>query len=139
MKLAFCLVIVLVFIGSPVAMGGDLSRADLSVFFDRIYFVSGNWEFKFSAGSLGMLWRVKNGGSDVSGACISGQVLKVVPGSSLQLKRNDLVLDMEPAGPVRFNVRLSLKPDPKVADPGDEQEAFLIAKGNGFALVYARD
>ena len=139
MKPTLFIALALTLVFSHQAKADDLTRADLSIFFEHIYFVDGQWEFKFSSSSRGMLWRMRNDDSDVTGVCTSGQVLTVKPSSSLEIKRKDLDLILSPRGPVRFWARLTLKPDPMNSDAGDYKEAFLNAKGAGFGLVHARD
>ena len=64
-----------------------LTRGDLAFFFDRIYRDADGWEFKQSASVRGMLWRIRKNSSDITGACQPGQVLNVLPGFSLIIKR----------------------------------------------------
>jgi hypothetical protein len=116
-----------------------VTRADLSLFFDRISLTDHGWEFKLSPNVRGMLWRIRKDRSDVTGACDSGQVLDVPRGASLLIKRKDLDLFFKPSNLATFNVRLTTRTEIGGSLKTEEREALLAAHGSGFALMYSED
>jgi len=114
----------------------NLTHADVDFFFESITLEDGDCQFKLSANTLGMLWRIRTDKTDVTGACQSGQILTVPSSASLEIKRKDLDLVFLPYGPGSFIVRFSIKPEEKNPANVEHHDAtMLTVKSNGAYII----
>ena len=104
----------------------NLTHADVDFFFESITLEKGDCQFKLSANTAGMLWRIRTNKTDVTGACQTDQILSVPAAASLEIKRKDLNLYFLPLGPGTFNVRFILKPEAGISKETESREATIL-------------
>lgn len=109
-----------------------LTHADVDFFFESVTLKNGECQFKLTANTLGMLWRIRTNKTDLTGACQSGQMLSLPASASLEIKRKDLNLYFLPQGPGAFNVRFVIKTESDISKETESREATILrVKGNG--------
>lgn len=120
----------------------ELTRADVRFFFDSARFENGEWIYKLSSNTHGMLWRIRDKKSDVTGKCESGSVLRVLQNASLEIKNKEVdLLIYWPYGAGKMHeARLTIKSTRSLSAPS-ETRTSLIASGPGgdMALKHVRE
>jgi hypothetical protein len=117
----------------------DLTRADVGYFFSSVTFNGRIWTYHLSPNTRGMLWRIRDDKSDLTGACVSGGILEVARNANFEVKNKQVDFHVSPWG-THLRATLLIKADPAHGTPAEEREALVSwSSTRALDLVYVED